>query len=152
MYALGVVIWEMSHQRRLRQAGGKTLGDPPEATKAYQWQYSALAHAEFLVQGAFSEAGDVYALGVVIWEMSHQRRAWGGKRLDHIVRAVVRRHRTPKFQAHLPEHLTVSCGTEGSKDCFKACPHRKGQEETNTTGRRSDVLSVKLRKAGALHS
>ena len=68
-------------------------------------------------QGAFSEAGDVYALGVVMWEMAHQRRAWGGKRLDHVVRAVVRRRRTPKFQAHLPEHLTV-CGGGGGGGGF----------------------------------
>ena len=58
------------------------------------------------MQGIFSEAGDVYALGMVVWEMAHQRRAWGGKALDSIAKAVMR-HRQPLFQERLPERLTV---------------------------------------------
>ena len=57
--AAGMITWHRPHHRQCRHTQG---------------QASASAHSRRLVQGAFSEVGDVCALGVVIWGMSHQRR------------------------------------------------------------------------------
>ena len=53
-----------------------------------------------------SEAGDVYALGVIMWEMAHLQRIWRRMTLAAVV-SRLRRRKTVKCTADMPELFVV---------------------------------------------
>lgn len=67
---------------------------------------ASLAHwaPEVLVGGVLSEEGDVYSLGVLLWEMCAGRSAWEGLTAPQILQTVGREGRTPAL-ALLPETI-----------------------------------------------
>ncbi|KFM25249.1 putative LIM domain-containing serine/threonine-protein kinase [Auxenochlorella protothecoides] len=67
---------------------------------------ASVAHwaPEVLVGGVLSEEGDVYSLGVLLWEMCAGRSAWEGLTAPQILQTVGREGRTPAL-ALLPETI-----------------------------------------------
>ena len=59
-----------------------------------------------MLQGVASEAGDVYSLGVVMWEMVHKQRIGRRQALAAIL-SRLRRRRAVKCTADMPELYVV---------------------------------------------
>lgn len=68
-----------------------------------------LTHAplELLVTGALTLKTDVYAFGVVLWEIFDQRRAFAGMTRDQITFAKIQHHARFDVQAGVPDGVTA---------------------------------------------
>ena len=60
------------------------------------------------LQGILSSASDVYALGVLLWEMCSQQRAFSGLSLPSILSHTRLRKALPRLPSELPSSLQVS--------------------------------------------
>ena len=82
------------------------------------WSNTLIVNGE--LQGTLSPASDIFALGVLLWEMVSQQRAWAGLSLSRI-RAMVTGCASRTFPSDLP--LQIQVHSAGKIEAARpACP------------------------------
>lgn len=65
---------------------------------------------ELVRKGVMHKSADVWAFGVLLWEMYSGQRAWAGMSYTQVMQAVGYEQRGPEWPDQAPTALKVSCG------------------------------------------
>lgn len=61
---------------------------------------------ELLQDGVLRQSGDVYAFGIMLWQLVTRQQPYSDMRMQQVVVRVVNDNLRPEFPAHIPERYT----------------------------------------------
>lgn len=92
---------------------------------------------ELLSKGKLTLSGDVYAFGVIMWEMSSGKKAFAGLHYGDIVERVVKNNERPEFPSYTPKDYV-----DLAVACWSVEPAQRPQMETVLSQLSSMLLRV----------
>jgi serine/threonine protein kinase len=81
---------------------------PPPPENSFQCSFRP---PELLKDGLLTKAADVYAFGVLLWELYNGKRAWAGANVGQVIFAVTCRGEALVMPSSAPQDLQILVGS-----------------------------------------